>query len=575
MITSERNHQIVIMLLKHHGIKKIVSSPGATNVSFIASIQNDPYFEIYSSVDERSACYMACGLAIESGEPVVLSCTGATASRNYLPGLTEAFYRKIPVIALTSSQPLCRIGHNFPQVIDRTNVINDVAKISVNANVVKDIEDEWECCISVNKALLELTRGGGGPVHINLETSQGSKFIDEDIKPVQVINRIGLYDKMPILNKTKIVIFVGAHVVFDEMYIKVIESFCEKYNAVVVGDHTSNYKGKYFVQGSVITSQKEYRAKCLDIDLMIHLGCISGSYMNFSPKEVWRVDEDGEICDTFKALRYVFEMPGRVFFERICANKSENNTSYAEEWKNEYDMLISKMPELPYSNMWIASQTHNKLPKDSVLHFGILNSLRSWNYFEIDKSIYSYCNTGGFGIDGCISTVLGASLANNNKLYYLVLGDLAFFYDMNAIGNRHLGNNLRILVVNNGHGQEFRNYGFRANQFGEDTEKYIAASGHFGNKSTSLIKNYAENLGFEYFAVANKDDYIKVIDKFTNPMIGDKPMIVEAFTESTDETEAHKLLSTLVTSTKSGAKKIVKNILGEKGVNKVKNILRG
>ena len=94
--TNEKNAQIVISLLKQHGIKKVVVSPGATNVTFVGSVQQDPFFEIYSSVDERSAAYIACGLSAESGVPVVLSCTGATASRNYLPGLTEAFYRKLP-----------------------------------------------------------------------------------------------------------------------------------------------------------------------------------------------------------------------------------------------------------------------------------------------------------------------------------------------------------------------------------------------------------------------------------------------------------------------------------------------
>ena len=91
--TNEIHTQILIALLKAHGIRKVVASPGATNICFVASIQNDPYFEIYSSVDERSAAYIACGLSAESGEAVVLSCTGATASRNYIPALTEAFYR--------------------------------------------------------------------------------------------------------------------------------------------------------------------------------------------------------------------------------------------------------------------------------------------------------------------------------------------------------------------------------------------------------------------------------------------------------------------------------------------------
>ena len=80
--TTERNNQIMIELLKKYNIKKIIASPGATNVSFIASVQSDPFFEIYSCVDERSAAYMACGMSEESGEPVVISCAGATASRN-------------------------------------------------------------------------------------------------------------------------------------------------------------------------------------------------------------------------------------------------------------------------------------------------------------------------------------------------------------------------------------------------------------------------------------------------------------------------------------------------------------
>lgn len=71
--TSERNVQIVIALLKAHGIKRVIASPGTTNMTFIGSIQNDSWFEIYSSVDERSAAYLACGLAAETGEPVVIS----------------------------------------------------------------------------------------------------------------------------------------------------------------------------------------------------------------------------------------------------------------------------------------------------------------------------------------------------------------------------------------------------------------------------------------------------------------------------------------------------------------------
>lgn len=111
--TKEKNTQIVISLLKAKGIRKIVASPGTTNISVVGSVMNDPFFEVFSAPDERSAAYIACGMAAESGEPVVLSCTGATASRNYISGLTEAFYRKLPVIALTSSFTNARSGHLY------------------------------------------------------------------------------------------------------------------------------------------------------------------------------------------------------------------------------------------------------------------------------------------------------------------------------------------------------------------------------------------------------------------------------------------------------------------------------
>ena len=91
--TTEKNIQILITLLKAHGIKRIVASPGATNITFVASVQQDPYFEIYSCVDERSAAYMACGMAPESGEPVVLSCTGATASRNFSGNINTEYIK--------------------------------------------------------------------------------------------------------------------------------------------------------------------------------------------------------------------------------------------------------------------------------------------------------------------------------------------------------------------------------------------------------------------------------------------------------------------------------------------------
>ena len=159
--TSERSIQILISLLKAHNVKKCVLSPGATNITLVGSLQQDPWFECYSSVDERSAAYIACGMAAESGEPVLLSCTGATASRNYLPGLTEAYYRKLPVLAVTSTQDISRIGHHIAQVIDRRAMQNDVVLLSEYIPVTDNDTKEWSNTVKINRALLEGTPPSG------------------------------------------------------------------------------------------------------------------------------------------------------------------------------------------------------------------------------------------------------------------------------------------------------------------------------------------------------------------------------------------------------------------------------
>lgn len=572
--TSERNNQIVIALLKYHGIKKIIISPGATNVSLVASFQSDSFFELYSSVDERSAAYLACGLSEESGEPVALSCTGATASRNYFPGLTEAYYRKLPILAITSTMPIDRIGHNNPQVIDRTNVTNDVAKNSYYIPMVDNPEDEWSCTVKVNEAILELTHNGNGPVHMNVETRQSGTFDVKKIDYVNPIDRIIGKDIFPDIEHKHIAVFVGAHPKWNEKLTEKVNAFCEQYNAIVIGDHTSNYKGPYSVPSSLITNQRKEKEQFRDFDLMIHLGNMSGAYLGIVPKEVWRVNLDGKICDTYRTLRYVFEMGEEEFFSHYIKNDEIKDTSYFQEWEKEYCFLYNNIGDIPFSNVWIAKKISTELPEKSILHLGILNSLRSWNYFKIPKSVLAYCNTGGFGIDGIISSALGAALATD-KLVYCVLGDLAFFYDMNSIGNRYLKNNLRILVINNGHGQEFRTYGHRAAQFGEDTDKYIAAAGHYGNKSKNLIKHYAEDLGFKYLTADSKDSFDAVYNYFlANEDVG-SPILFEVFTDNENETEATKIITGLNGEPVTGAKQIAKQILGDKGVKTLKSFLKG
>lgn len=578
--TDEQNAQVILSLLKQHHICKVVASPGTTNMALVASMMNDSFFEIYSSVDERSAAYIACGLAAESGEPVVLSCTGATASRNYLPALTEAYYRKLPILAITSTQSISKIGHHIAQVIDRSVVPNDVAKLSVTLPIVKDEDDLWSCVLNVNRAILELKRNGGGPVHINLPTKYSRNYEIKELPRFRKIERITSVNLLPSLSFNKIGIFVGSHKDMSKSLAESIERFCASNNAIVFCDHTSGYYGKYRVQLALAAAQPASIDEFYP-DLLIHIGEVTGDYYTLKlgcAKEVWRVSEDGELRDTFKKLTYVFEMTEQSFFDSYSQlNGSNFDDSYFQSCVDYLENINANFPNFPFSNIWIASKLCKEIPINSVVHFGILNSLRSWNFFKLSDSIRTASNVGGFGIDGGMSTLIGASLVNKDKLYFGVIGDLAFFYDLNSIGNRHIGNNLRILLINNGKGAEFRLYTHKAAIFGDEADHFIAAAGHYGNKSKTLIKHYAEDLGFKYLVASNKIEFEQVYSQFVTEQKTACPILFEVFTDSNDESLSLNLISNIIKSEISAVqqvKNVVQNILGEKAVNIVKKIVK-
>ncbi|WP_017445380.1 thiamine pyrophosphate-binding protein [Gayadomonas joobiniege] len=574
MITKEKNVKILISLLKAHGIRNVVSSPGATNVAFIGSIQNDPFFKVYSSVDERSAAYIACGLAEESGEPVVISCTGATASRNYLPGLTEAYYRKLPILAVTSSQATMRVGHHIAQVIDRSLIQNDIAKLSVELPIVKDADDYWDCEIKINKAILELSRHGGGPVHINLPTTYTLPFEKAELPDCRQITRIDSTSQLPELSG-RIAVFIGAHKKWSIEETEVLDQFCATNDAVVFCDHTSGYHGKYRVQFSLVASQDCFDFSVFKPDVLIHIGEVSGDYASLKMfgSEVWRVNPDGEIRDTFRKLKHVFEMQEIDFFRSYIAD-NEACQNYYDSCQQILQSAKQLVPELPLSNIWLAKNLAHKIPKNSFVHFGILNSLRSWNFFDIDKSVDTTSNVGGFGIDGVLSTLVGSSLVNPEKLYFCILGDLAFFYDMNVTGNRNVQNNVRILIINNGKGTEFRQYNHNAAYFGESADQHIAAAGHYGNKSKTLVKDYAQNLGFEYMTASTKEEVKSVSERFFVEGVTDKPMVFEVFTDSDEESLALETIRNVVVDKGDRMKSTAKKLLGRKGIKAIKKVLR-
>ena len=572
--TNEKNAQILIAILKANGIKKVVVSPGATNISIVYSMMNDGSFEMYSAVDERGAAYIACGLSSESGEPVVITCTGATASRNYFPGLTEAYHRKLPILAITASQDFAREGNLSPQFIDRTEHPKDSLRESVQIPIIRSKDEEYECALKINKAVLELFRHGGGPVHINIASEYSNDFSVLELPMVPIIRRIGFEDDFPsIAKKERIAIVVGTHKKWEQELIDLVDEFCAIYNAVVLVDHSSHYWGKYRILSTIITSQEQHKTELFDIDLLIHIGEEHGDYYTdaaliMGVKEVWRVSEDGEIRDAYRKLTNTFEMSEKAFFKHYVGEYKEdvcNRHEYFDEIKAEAQKIYNAIPELPFSNIWLAQQIIPRFPIGACLELGVSNTMRAWTFFDFPQETYVLANTGCRGIDGAIPTVLGMALANPSKLHYAVMGDLTFFYSFNVLGNRHIGNNIRILLVNNGTGCEFHNYQHRAYQIyegnHEELDKYTAAGKQTGSRSKELVRHYAEDLGFRYLTASDKEEFCANLPEFLDNKM-DKSIIFEVFTDEIDESNALKMVRNAEIDLSKKVKNKIKKVLG-------------
>ena len=542
--TDEKNAQILIALLKAHGIRKVIASPGTSNLSVVGSVQFDDWFEVVSAVDERHAAYMACGMAEESGEPVVLCCTGSTASRNYMPGLTEAYYRKLPILAITAAHPSSHIGNLWVQCIDRSVVSRDVVKYSTHLSIVKDEQDGRDCALRVNKAILELKRHGGGPVHIDLETTVGVDFTTERLPEILRVERhFSWSNNWPsIPGASRVAVLIGSHANFTEELTSSIDRFVDTHNAVVFNVAPRTYRGKNRIAPSLVCSQVGARQNpaltSLRPDLLIYIGEGFNDYtFNIwisGVAEVWRVSEDGEVRDRYGRLTHVFEMKESVFFDRYA--HGQGSSEFYDEWcaVDKKVRCIVENVNMPFSNPVVARTVLADFPNDAVLHLGVSSTYQHWNMF-LSTGVYPvYANVGCCGIDGCVSAMIGGALAVPEKIHVGVFGDLTFFYDLNSIGNRHIKKNVRIILINNGLGALFHHPGHALDFLGDDRKVFLGGEGHFGNKSPDFVRHIAEDLGFQYRAIRKADELNSAVPLLFSKE-ADKPVLLECFTEVEDE----------------------------------------
>lgn len=541
MYTTAKNIQIVIALLKAHGINQIVISPGGTNAPFIMGVQDDSFFTCYSVVDERSALYFAIGIYSVTGKPVAMCCTSAQATRNYMPGLTEAYYKHVPILAITFSKHPQYVGQDYMQAPNQTSLPVDCVRKSFALPYVSNEHDKLQCERMANEAMLEITHVIPAPIQLNIPMldNELGVYDTERLPQVKVIKRysnVGDEVRDLIVNK-RILLVVGENR-GEDIDREPLRRFASANNVVIYTNQLSNLRNDFSIDADRLmlwTTQEEFDTLYCP-DIVITIGGQTGDYPLYHRLskskchyEHWRIALDGAVVDTYDHLTKIFECSYDSFFNALGVG--DGDKSYFDLLKSTVDAYDTRR-ELPLSNAYLAQQLHEKIPEGSFVNYAILNSLRIWNLFPLAHRCKCFSNVAAFGIDGCMSTFIGQS-TQTQSLCYLVIGDLAFFYDMNALGIRHIGNNVRIVLVNNAGGMEFK-YGV-SNENRRSIDRYVAAAGHFKDAA-----GWAKTCGFDYFTVRSKADFDGLIGKIIHP--SNAPMFIEVFVDEKDEDEAFSLL---------------------------------
>jgi 2-succinyl-5-enolpyruvyl-6-hydroxy-3-cyclohexene-1-carboxylate synthase len=575
-----KNVQILIALLKAYKINHLVLSPGSRMKQFNHAVENDPFFTCFSVVDERSAAYFALGMSQEINAPVGIVCTSSTATCNYLPGITEAFYQGIPLLVITGDKDPYYLGQMEDQMIDQVNMYQGVVKKSVNLPIVNNEEDFWYCERLINEALLELNHRGYGPVHINIPVPKGSiELVAKELPEVRKIDRITLSEdynflknKLDELKEAKrILVIIGQNT--KKIKQNSLKLFFDKYNCIFYAEHMANFQMEGVLNLNIffhiLTSETLNK---LVPDIVISFGGNTVSYMKYMLRKKykqfkhWHISENGEVIDTFKGLTTIFECKPEDFFDYFVKNgdgEIENNKEYYNSWFSRYTQI--KIPELSFSNVKIIQFFLQKIPENVLLHLSILNSIRITQFFNLPKNIKVYANIGTDGIDGSMSSFLGQAYATE-KLAFLIIGDLSFFYDMNSIRIRHIKNNVRILLINNGGGSEFYLWDRESN-----LDLHIAA------KHNNEAKGWIEQVGFKYISAHSQEEYLSNIDYFVSDE-SERPIVFEVFTDMKTDANAINLiwdtnreLFNITHSINKKLRPVLQAILGNNGYNFLKN----
>jgi 2-succinyl-5-enolpyruvyl-6-hydroxy-3-cyclohexene-1-carboxylate synthase len=471
--TTRYNAQLLAEVCFRKGLRHVVISPGSRSAPLVVAFAAYPEIKKYTIADERVAGYFALGIAQQLQQPVATICTSGTALLNLAPAICEAYYQGVALIAITADRPEGAHNKGDNQTINQTNIYNNYIRASYTLPELER-EDINEQLISILASWIDTCRtNGNAPIHINVPLSEplyemeeagiSVGGLDTNVKPSVKDER----DFCSFPSSGKKVLIVAGMLPANETLCSSLQALAHHSNVVVVTEATSNLVFEKAITNidAVLSVTDEAALASLKPDLLITLGkqLVSRRIRQWLkkagvPKHLHISGHADEWNSMGAASFELVQTAAQDFFAPAC-NSTAGEADYRSAWEGLHKKAISKSEQYfgqaPFSDARIYHTLLKALPESCHLQYGNSTPVRYANFFPHRQQWVVNSNRGTSGIDGCVSTAVGAATTTGG-LTVCIVGDVSFLYDSNALWNRQLPPNLRIVVINNSGGNIFR-----------------------------------------------------------------------------------------------------------------------
>ena len=439
------------------GVRYAVFSPGSRSTTMAMLFTEYEGFETYMNIDERSASFMALGIAKAHKEPTVLVCTSGSAVAHYLPAILEAQYSGVPLIVLSADRPYTLLHTGAPQTVDQQKIFGTAVNYYEELAVPQDEHYYTYPRQVARKAYMKAMDTKKGPVHINVPLFEplvpelDRKHFEVGRSPYKVFKPnygdVFSYQNRSLLlaQYKRVLILAGPQIDVDE--VESIHSFAENLQAPILADPLSHVR-RCHKTGAIVANHEIASNRNNDTDMI--------QKKHFS--DVVISTYDAFLAD--KDLWPVLKPDCVIQFGQIVVSKRVQQM--VASWDNvEY---IEVYPTMDSMNPMGKTTIHMQAGIDMFTYlFAVKNEsnayLNRWQRLDVaGKAQLSTAIEEPSCFEGrtirTVSTALG--LATNHQPTYLVTGDLSLFHDLNGLAVAKTHNlNLTIILHNNDGGGIF------------------------------------------------------------------------------------------------------------------------